>query len=89
MKDEDVTKRPDGTIECVMVIGDNPCVVQVVPTQNTDLTSIRNMIEKPVGEPKNFYMTRNDFYRLCREIDGKEEFKGITIINPKKKSLIK
>ncbi|MGI9118506.1 MAG: hypothetical protein ACR2IQ_03075 [Minisyncoccia bacterium] len=84
MKDEDISIKPDGTIECVMTIGDNPCVVQIVPTETTSLATIRNMIENPFDEPKNFYINRNDFYMFCRRISGKKAFRGLTIINPQK-----
>lgn len=82
MGKQDITKKPDGVIECEMIIGNNLCFIQVVPTEQTDLLTVRKTLEEKISQ-KNFYLTRNDFYRFCREINGKEEFKGMTIINPK------
>jgi len=83
MKKEEITKNTDGSIQCEILLGDNLCFIQVVPTEQTDLLIVRKLLEEKIGQ-KNFYLTRNDFYRFCREVDGKEEFKGMTIINPKK-----
>lgn len=87
MKREDIEISKDGTIQCIMVIEDNPCVLKLTPTQNTDIDTVRRILDEKVPDKKYFYITRNEFYRFCRVINNIEVFRGLTIINPKKEEM--
>ncbi len=78
MKKEDVTIKNDGTIECFIVLSNNPCIATLVPTKNMDLRTLKRNIESSNA----LYFVKDDLYKLCNSFSDKTVFSNITIINP-------
>mgnify|MGYP003420085638 CR=1 FL=1 len=81
MKKEDVNIKDDGTIECFIVLSNNPCIVVLTPIHSINLETLREKID----ESDDMYLSKDDIYKFCRNLSDKKIFSNITIVNPHKK----